>query len=214
MTEHFELTKAFIKPQPTDIWGLKFFPNLEPDLENDRDMPYPDWLGCEEVTECNLETMRMLMVELGNSCQAILEIGVNRNDDRSMSQILMNEKPSTCIYIGVDLNDKSYLNNSDMNIHTIQANSHEQENIRSFMVKNNVSKLDLIFIDGWHSVNTTVNDWKYADLLSDYGIVAIHDSNTHPGDIALYEAVDEELFDKQRYCLGYDSGIAVFRRKH
>jgi len=213
MSEHFELTKALIKPKPTTVWGLSFFPDLEPDLDNDRDMPYPGWLGCPEVTDCNLETMRMLVSELGDRCQAIMEIGVNRNGDRSMSQVLMGGKPASCIYVGVDLNDKSHLDDASRNIHTLMSNSHDQAAVRSFLAAKGVAQLDLLFIDGWHSVNTTINDWMYADMLSPHGIVAIHDSNTHPGDIALHEAVDAALFDKRRYCLGHDSGIAVFRRR-
>ena len=59
-----------------------------------------------------------------------------------------------------------------------------------------------------------MNDWRYADLLSEHGVVIAHDTNFHPGDIALCEAVDERLFDIFRFCTGNDdNGITVFRRK-
>jgi hypothetical protein len=77
----------------------------------------------------------------------------------------------------------------------------------------NIEKLDLIMIDGWHSVNMCVNDWQYTDLLSDHGMVILHDTNSHPGCVALFDAVDENLWIKERFCTNNDYGIATFKRR-
>lgn len=210
---HFIETSKFLKKLPTKIWGLSFFPSFEPIISDDQDMPYDHWLECDEISECNRMVIENLLKELGPKCQTIVEIGVNRNGERSISQILINDRPSGSFYLGVDINDKSELNDPDKNTWTIKANSHNQGAVRAFLYDHTIKEIDLLFIDGWHSVNTTVNDWQYADMLSEHGIVAIHDQNTHPGDIGLYHAVDSTMFDKSRYCIGFDSGIGVFRRK-
>ena len=206
-------TKAFIKPQPTDIWGLRFFPSLEPECNNDQDMPIFGWPGCVEVSQCNIDVVSYVVSHLGNNLQACMDIGVDRNGERSMSRILLNERPAGAFYLGVDIDDRKYLDNPDTNTWTLQCNSHDQDTIRSFLASKGIAKLDLLFIDGWHSVNTTINDWRYADMLSEHGVVLVHDTNFHPGDIALCEAVDPELFEIHRQCIGHDSGITVFKRK-
>ena len=75
-----------------------------------------------------------------------------------------------------------------------------------------VGVIDLLFIDGWHSVNQCANDWHYTDMLSDNGVVILHDTNSHPGCVALFDAVDENQYAKERHCLEADYGIAVFRK--
>jgi len=44
-------------------------------------------------------------------------------------------------------------------------------------------------------------------------VVMLHDTNTHPGCVALFEAVDENLWIKQRFCTDNDFGIATFRKR-
>lgn len=168
-----------------------------------------------EVTDCNLAVVRDVVAELkaSNRLHAILEIGVNRNGERSMSRILMDERPAQCHYLGVDIDDKSYLDDPERLTYTIQCSSSEQARVRDKLRSIGVGILDLLFIDGWHSVNQCVNDWRYSDMLSDNGAVILHDTNSHPGCVALFDAVDENLYDKQRFCLTGDYGIAVFRKK-
>ena len=216
MTEMFDKTVAAISPTPISIYGLKFFPNLQPVVDNNQDLPAFGWPTGPEVTECNLNVIQSIVDKLGDKCNAIMEIGVFRNpdSDKNMSHILLYGKPKDAIYLGVDLDDKSFLNDPEKNIHTVQSNSHDQSKIRRKLDEIGVKKLDILMIDGWHSVNTCVNDWCYTDLLSDDGVVILHDTNAHPGCIALFHAVDENLFDKQRHCADIsDMGIATFWHK-
>lgn len=212
MTYH-DRVASLIQKRPTTVPGLKFFPDLEPHISNDQDMPPFGWVSSVEVSDCNLEIVRGAVRELGPHLSAVMEIGVNRNGERSMSRIIMDDRPPGSFYLGVDLDDKSYLNDAERNTHTLQCNSHEQSRIRDYLRNNGVNHLDLLFIDGWHSVNTCVNDWLYADLVRDGGIVILHDTNSHPGCVALYQAVDENAWVKERYCLENDFGIATFRRR-
>jgi hypothetical protein len=198
-------------------------PEDQPYLDDDRDWPmknlwgHPDngWPSPPvEVSDENYVVSEEVVKSLGDRCKVIVEIGVNRNGDRSMTQAYLKNKSSDCIYFGIDMESKVFLNDTENNIHTITANSFEQDRIRTAMKEIGIEKIDILAIDGWHSVNTAINDWKYADMLSDHGVVVLHDTNTHPGPVLLFEAVDENLFDKQRHCTDYiDYGIATFKKK-
>jgi len=212
----FDITTAHIIQQPTVLYGLKYFPSLEPHCSNDQDAPNWGWPdGDVEISDCNLAVVADVLKKLGTSCDNIMEIGVHRNEDRSITKILMDNKPVGCKYLGVDIDDKSHLDNAALNIATIKANSHNKVAVRQKLRQLRMDKIDLLMIDGWHSVHTCVNDWGYVDLLSAHSAVILHDTNAHPGCIALYNAVDETLFDKFRYCIeSSDMGISVFWHKN
>jgi len=214
MSSFFDQTVSHIDPRPTMVYGLRFFPNLEPTVDNNQDTPAFGWPTGPEVSNCNLSVVSDVVRRLGTNCRVIMEIGVHRNEGRSMTNILMDERPMGSKYIGVDLDDKSYLDDESKGIYTIRSNSHDQQRIREFLSNIGVDKIDLLMIDGWHSVNTCVNDWCYTDLLSDHGVVILHDTNAHPGCVALFHAVDDELFEKSRFCtVDSDMGISTFWKR-
>lgn len=211
--EYHDRVAALIKQRPTTIPGLRFFPDMEPEVGNDQDMPPFGWITNIEVSDCNLAVVSDVVRELGPHLSAVMEIGVNRNGERSMSRILMDQRPPGSFYLGVDIEDKSYLDDPEANTHTIRCSSHDQVKIRDYIRNQGANHLDLLMIDGWHSVNSCVNDWQYTDLLSPHGVVILHDTNSHPGCVGLYQAVDDEHWVKQRHCTDNDFGIAVFRRR-
>ena len=215
MTSAYDKIIELIKPRPTTIQGLRYFPDLEPQVDNDQDEPPFGWTGLQEISDGNREIVRQAVEHLGANLTSAMEIGVDRSNAASMSRIIMEGRPAGSFYLGVDINDKSYLNNAEANTWTLQCNSHDQTTIRDFLSLRGITQLDLLFIDGWHSVNTCVNDWRYTDLIRPGGIVLLHDSNSHPGCAALFDAVDDTVYDKARYCTeDTDFGIAAFIRKH
>jgi hypothetical protein len=59
-----------------------------------------------------------------------------------------------------------------------------------------------------------VADWKYVERLSSQGVVVMHDTNVHPGPVVVFEAIDEKIFEKVKYCTdGPDWGISVVKRR-
>ena len=215
MTSAYNKIIELIKPRPTTIQGLRYFPDLEPEIDNNADAPPFGWSASQEISDGNRSIVRQAVEHLGSTLTAAMEIGVDRSNTDSMSRIIMEGRPAGSFYLGVDLNDKRYLNNAEANTWTLQCNSHDQTVIREFIISKNITHLDLLFIDGWHSVNTCVNDWRYTDLIRPGGIVLLHDSNSHPGCAALFDAVDDTVYDKARYCTeDTDYGIAAFIRKH
>lgn len=212
--DNFQKTAALIKRKPTEIWGLSFEPDLSPEISNDQDHPLYHSHVMVECSDCNLAVARDVVAGLGDRLGAILEIGIARpaNGQQSLSHVLMAHKPEGCVYLGVDIDDRSYLDQPGRRIHTLRSDSHDQAAVRGRLAELGVDRIDLLLIDGWHSVNACINDWRYADLLSPGGVVMLHDTNAHPGPVALYEAVDPALFDRVRHCTTGDNGLAVMRR--
>lgn len=196
-----------IKELETEIYGLKFRPQLDEKYDNDADWEVFTKGGFVEVSQQNFELMESISKKYCND--AIMEIGVSRNGEGSFTRAILNNKPDNVPYLGVDLDDKSYLNNVDKKIFTIKENSFNQIAIRSYLKEIGIDKLSLLFIDGWHSVNAVINDWMYTDLLSDNAIVVFHDTNYHPGPAVFLSAIDETLFKIERYFEGMDYGMAV-----
>lgn len=166
--------------------------------------------------------LQQLVANADDTPLVIVEIGVNRQTDEidpnwgvsrltSTIVLLENKRPQD-IYIGIDIDDKSYLQNVSRNVHTIQSDSADHAFIRSKFKMLGVNKIDYLFIDGWHSVNQIVEEWKYTDILSPNGIVAMHDTNSHPGPYLLMESIDPNMYDVKKYLsdiVDYGMGIAV-----
>jgi hypothetical protein len=63
-----------------------------------------------------------------------------------------------------------------------------------------------------------INDWCFAEFLSPFGTVIIHDTNVHIGPRALFDAIDELLFEKRSVSekmvngLFPDYGMGIARR--
>lgn len=134
-----------------------------------------------EVSDCNRQALYNQFIRVRDNCRAILEIGVCRNGENSFTHVFLKNKKQDTIYIGIDLDDKSFLNNKNDNIFTLQSDSSNYEQIINFCKANGVEQFDFIFIDGWHSINQVLRDWEYTNLLSDRGIVAFHDTAYHYG---------------------------------
>lgn len=156
--------------------------------------------GWQETSELSREVLKDRFTKVLNNCSAILEIGISRNGDKSFTQIfLKNKKRETC-YIGIDIDDKSYLVNQENNVYTIRnSSSNVMENkkwILEIFEKCNLKrkKFDFIFIDGWHSINQMLLDWEYTDLLSENGIVGFHDTAYHPGPKEFVKALNTDIW--------------------
>ena len=198
-----------ITQKPTQNYGVLFDPYMR-DFNNEADVISYFIKGCSvEVSDLNLALMDNLSKRYNTN--GIVEIGVSRNGPKSFTNTILNNKPDDTIYLGIDINDKSNLNDNDKNIYTIQTNSFNQSVVREYMDKINLKQISLLFIDGDHSVNAVINDWKYSDLLSDNGIVIFHDSNYHPGPSLFLNCIDPKLFRVEKYFSEIidDYGMAV-----
>lgn len=202
---------VIIERVETDIEGLSFKPQMT-EIDNDLDWaPFTKKATSNNPTPNNLKLMGDISKK--HMGVGIVEIGVSRSRGKSFTEVLLSNKPDNIKYLGIDLNDKTSLRNSNKNIFTIKANSFDQEKVRNFMSNIGMEKISLLHIDGWHSVNACVNDWLYTDLLTDDGVVVFHDSNYHPVNVFL-DGIDREKYDVKKYFDGEsDFGMAIAFKK-
>lgn len=212
-------------------YGLKYNPTAEPICDDDTDfMGGGGYSMPEEFSQCNRNNLLNEMNKVKN-LKCIVEIGVARAQGMTSdtnttvvfgdtsTNVLLTNKSKDCIYIGIDLDDKSSINSRDNNVYTIMGDSANCQSVYDKMNELGVEKIDLLLIDGWHSVNQCLKEWRYTEKLSDNGIVIMHDTNFHPGPYLLFEAVDEKVYDKKKLCPCGDTqsegdwGLSVLRKK-
>jgi hypothetical protein len=211
----------------TSVYGLKYEPRFSDSRLNDLDwfQEYDDYVQALRPElplfyspnvdgwpiSFSMENgfiLRDCIRNLGSQCNNIMEIGVSREHPYySSTNVILTNMPSHCNYYGIDLRDCRYLFNKD-NTKFLQCNSFAQERVRQFVP----NQIDLLLIDGLHSINAFINDWKYADLVRPGGYVVFHDTSHHPGPRECFFAIDENLFDKSMHCV-YDYGIGVAKKK-
>lgn len=185
---------------------------------DDRDLPEDgtfEFVGWAEVSDENRRLLKEQFLSVRDNCRAILEIGISRNGPESLTQIfLQNKKPET-IYVGIDIDDKTYLDNAEQNVHTIKASSSDYAHCMNIIKSLNVSEFDFIFIDGWHSINQVLADWEYTNILGPQGIVGFHDTAYHPGPKYFLPALDSSKWDVVVNAVEFinDWGIGFARRK-
>lgn len=168
----------------------------------------------EEVTECNRSALLEYFLKVRDNCQAILEIGVGRNKEKSFATVFFDNKKEETVYIGIDIEDRSWLCECGENINTIEGDSSNFEEMVEIFEKHfSVKKFDFIFIDGWHSINQVLRDWEYTKLLSDKGIVGFHDTTAHPGPYYFVNNLDSNKWDVATNCCPDDNGIGFVWRK-
>jgi hypothetical protein len=161
----------------------------------------------DEFTECNRNALTEKFLKVRDNCKAILEIGVARNKEKSSAYVFLNNKLESTKYVGIDIEDKSFLNDASKNIYTIKNSS---SNIDENMVKIRelgVEQFDFILIDGWHSVNQVLLDWEYTSWLSPNGIVAFHDTSEHPGPFLFVRNLNTDKWNVEINVCPEDWGI-------
>lgn len=162
---------------------------------NDADggLPHPrGYNGRVEFTDCNRANLETYFAKVRDNCRAILEIGVCRNGSASSTHVFLNNKLPETVYVGIDLDDKSFLNDPAKNIHTIQNTSSDIEGNMAKIQALGVEQFDFIFIDGWHSINQVLIDWEYTQWLGPKGIVGFHDVSCHPGPNQFVKAMNTD----------------------
>lgn len=196
-------------------WSLDLTRDIRTFTEfDDVDNGPPHPLGNhQEITDCNRYNLLSQFLKVRDNAKSILEIGVGRNEDKSFVHVFTKHKKKETVYIGLDIEDRSFLRDQENNIHTIQNNSsHYLENVNIFN-QIGVNQFDFIFIDGWHSINQVLIDWEYTNLLSDGGIVGFHDTTCHPGPSAFVNALDRGKWEVIENCCPEDWGIGFARKK-
>lgn len=198
--------------------GLSFYPTLEPDI-SDVAISLPSYtFDYQENGKDNSQRCLDLVYRLSQIIDpigGILEIGCAAYEQGyTFTNKILYGKAEPIKYLGVDLAPKD-IKNWGTNVFTIQANSKDQKKIRTSLKEIGIKSLSLLFIDGNHSVEFALNDWQYIDLLNTEGFVIIHDTNSHPGPLALMASIDRNIFEiYQPFENVLDHGLGIICFKH
>lgn len=184
---------------------------------HDPRIPRPEgyiWPPAEEMSQANRDYILDRFLRVKNNCRAILEIGVNRElNPKSSTSVFIENKLDSTLYIGVDFDDKSYLDSPAKNIFTIREESEKFLQNFDTIKKLGVQEFDFIFIDGNHSIHNVLLDWEYTALLSPIGIVGFHDTSQHPGPHFFLKALDRNKWVVEENLCPYDNGIGFCWKK-
>lgn len=178
-------------------------------------LPWPRGGVKIEFSEWNRSQLIKHFTKVAPHAKAILEIGVHRNGGDSSTWCFLNYKNKDTYYFGIDIVDKSFLDDKENNIYTLQENSSYTEKIMKFVRSTGVEKFDFIFIDGKHSINQVLDDWKFTEYLAEGGIVGFHDTNCHPGPLLFVDNLNPDKYNVERCCETWlvDYGISFVSRK-
>ena len=179
---------------------------------DDIDNPIPE-LGLKsstpsiEFTYANHVALQEAIDRCKPKPKTFLEIGVCRNNEHSSTHTILKNLPNDGIDLGVDIDDKTFIDNAEKGIHTIRTSSSNYEEVIFKLKSLGVDKLDFIFIDGWHSINQVLFDWEYTNLLSDGGVVALHDTTAHPGPFLFMKFLDRSIWEVHPNLCQSDHGL-------
>lgn len=211
-------------------WGLTHIPDHDPKTA-DRDhlftggvMPFIPPSGFFSTR--NAAALRAVMMLLRPS--VVVEIGVGETETSS-TRLLLSMLPAGGTYVGIDLHDKDRGDNvtrwttyGNGKSAFFQSDSGDFDTVVDWLRGLRCLPIDLLFIDGKHSVSQCLADWRYARCVRPGGVVVLHDVNYHPGPRLLMEAVDRILFDvvdlfpptdaERNPNLGTDYGMALLQR--
>jgi cephalosporin hydroxylase len=191
--------------------GINHFLHIWPGIPNDPGV-YNPYNG-KECTECNKSALLEQFLKVRDNAKAILEIGIGRNGVDSFAHVFFSNKKDETKYVGIDIEDRSWLVDCGDNIYTIQgSSSNYEENVEIFKTMG-IDKFDFIFIDGDHSVNQVLLDWEYSRLLNDGGIVGFHDTSHHTGPYLFVRNLNTDIWDVVVNACPEDYGIGFATKK-
>jgi len=165
-----------------------------------------------DMSPCNQQVLREALREV--QPDLIVEIGVGSRLANSSTGVWIKEKPRLCYYIGMDKDNRSGFQNPTSRVFMLKGDSGDIQPFQELIDRLKIKPvIDILFIDGHHSVSQCIKDWEYTRYLSAEGVVILHDTNYHPGPRALLEAVDPSRFRVDRRCSNKDDwGITVLHQ--
>ena len=159
-----------------------------------------------EFSDCNQYALINEFLKVKDKTKVIVEIGVARVEgsvlyDHTSTTILINNKNDNTIYLGIDIEDKTHLESERPNVYTLKAKSEDYDVILQKFKELGITKIDFLFIDGWHSINQVIDELWYVDYMKSGSVIGYHDTNYHPGPSRIINALKPELFDVRKHCV-------------
>lgn len=183
------------------------------DTDSPERFPLPDKWDGREFSACNQAALSAVLCPLMPS--VVVEIGVARLEtskyEYTSTREILNHKSPDCIYVGIDIENREFVRIYAPNTYTFQIDSTKTEAIILELQRSGIKHIDLLMIDGWHSINTVIQEFAYTDLIPVGGVVVLHDVNLHPGPKNAVQYANPEKWKVEKYCPD-DWGIAVLTK--
>jgi len=183
------------------------------DTDSPERFPLPDKWDGREFSACNADVLFQLCMKL--QPQNIVEIGVARLEtskyEYTSTSMLINSKSMEAKYLGIDIGERSFVATYGVNVFVIQEDSTDVKRCVDEIKWHGIKHIDLLMIDGWHSINTVIQEFAYTDLMPVGGVVVLHDVNLHPGPKNAVQYANPEKWKVEKYCPD-DWGIAVLTK--
>ena len=186
------------------------------DFHDGRIKTPPGWVWPpQEVMDDNRAALLDRFSRIQNQCPAILEVGVSREENNSVTttDIFLKNKKESTFYVGLDIDDKTYLDDSSKNIFTIKSDSAMVDSNLKIFKSLGISQFGFIFIDGWHSIDYVLHEWEYTKLLAPNGIIGFHDTTQRPGPYYFIRVLRRDVWHvEENVCLS-NHGIGFAWRR-
>lgn len=213
---------SYIKKQ-TQKFGLLFEP-IPIGFDADRDSPIYSPNIIRHFDKNTVSKFEEIFLSVKPQTKSIIEIGVdayyglgNTITEESSTSIILRSKNKDAKYVGIDIQDKTRLNNIENNIYTIREDSINYDSIVSKLHDLGVEdhSVGFIYIDGWHSINHVFMEWNYiTKFLAKDGVALFHDTNYHPGSRLIFDAIDDNIFTTKKYFIDQANwGLGEIRYK-
>lgn len=200
----------------TTLKGIKAYPQLSNGL-GQYDSPIQicenfiniikDVTGNRQFSDANKKTIVKLLKN-NPQIKCIVEIGTASSYTDSSTQTFIQYKSPDTLFITIDIDNKSAAiegNSLREKILVLQSDSVNVDLKKHFIN----TTIDLLFIDGDHSVDRVFKEYEfYLPLMSKNGIIVLHDTTLHPGPYLFMEAVDENVYKKEKLHLD-DYGLGI-----
>ena len=192
--------------------------------DNDKDWinTYPnpfELVGNKEFSMCNQAALTEEFSKVKDQTKVIVEIGVsrvtyNQTYDQTSTSIFLRHKNPETIYLGIDIDDKTFLQGLERNVFTLQSKSEYYERVKAKLDSLKITQIDFLFVDGWHSINQVIDELWYIDFMKPGGVIGFHDTNYHPGPSQIIKNLNPNIFEVKQLCQQQDDwGIGFAKIK-
>jgi hypothetical protein len=186
-------------------------------LRNDfyqRTQQFPNYVPVE-VSDLNLTVLDHFSNTVPDN-GLIVEIGVWRDPNsqtKTSTQLFLEKKKDSTHYLGIDIQDRPHVKNYRPNCDVLQIDSGNTTFIENYIRSIYNKEIDLLFIDGLHSLEQVKKEIALISLVRKGGIIGFHDISAHCGPNMWIEAFDPEKFEIHKFHRDHDWGIGILVKK-
>lgn len=138
---------------------------------------------------------------------AILELGVCQHGVDSSTYVFLNNKKQRTYYIGIDDEDRSWLNDPVKNIYTIKNSKNNIENNMQIFANLGITSFNFIFINACSNIDEIQALWKYTNWLAPVGFVGFHNTGVQTELIKFLDSINRDRWNVVKNVCKQDNGI-------